>query len=99
MLFVYTGLTFFIPSTSGMAVLTMPIMSPLADTVTLGREHVVNAYLLGNGLFNFINPTGLILASLAVVEVGYNKWLKFMIPLLIILTIISMLFLTITVYL
>jgi uncharacterized ion transporter superfamily protein YfcC len=99
MLFVYTGLTFFIPSTSGMAVLTMPIMSPLADTVTLGREHVVNAYLLCNGLFNFINPTGLILASLAVVEVGYNKWLKFMIPLLIILTIISMLFLTITVYL
>lgn len=99
MLFVYTGLTFFIPSTSGMAVLTMPIMSPLADTVTLGREHVVNAYLLGNGLFNFINPTGLILASLAVVKVGYNKWLKFMIPLLIILTIISMLFLTITVYL
>jgi len=99
MLFVYTGLTFFIPSTSGMAVLTMPIMSPLADTVSLGREHVVNAYLLGNGLFNFINPTGLILASLAVVKVGYNKWLKFMIPLLIILTIISMLFLTITVYL
>jgi len=99
MLFVYTGLTFFIPSTSGMAVLTMPIMSPLADTVTLSREHVVNAYLLGNGLFNFINPTGLILASLAVVKVGYNKWLKFMIPLLIILTIISMLFLTITVYL
>lgn len=98
-LFVYTGLTFFIPSTSGMAVLTMPIMSPLADTVSLGREHVVNAYLLGNGLFNFINPTGLILASLAVVKVGYNKWLKFMIPLLIILTIISMLFLTITVYL
>ncbi|WP_438977778.1 hypothetical protein [Polaribacter sp.] len=99
MLFVYTGLTFFIPSSSGMAVLTMPIMSPLADTVSLGREHVVNAYLLGNGLFNFINPTGLILASLAVVKVGYNKWLKFMIPLLIILTIISMLFLTITVYL
>lgn len=98
-LFVYTGLTFFIPSTSGMAVLTMPIMSPLADTVSLGIEHVVNAYLLGNGLFNFINPTGLILASLAVVKVGYNKWLKFMIPLLIILTIISMLFLTITVYL
>lgn len=99
MLFVYSGLTFFIPSSSGMAVLTMPIMSPLADTVSLGREHVVNAYLLGNGLFNFINPTGLILASLAVVKVGYNKWLKFMIPLLIILTIISMLFLTITVYL
>lgn len=99
MMFVYSGLTFFIPSSSGMAVLTMPIMSPLADTVSLGREHVVNAYLLGIGLFNFINPTGLILASLAIVKVGYDKWLKFVIPLVIILTLVSMIFLTITVYL
>ncbi len=99
MLFVYSGLSFFIPSSSGMAVLTMPIMSPLADTVSLGREHVVNAYLLGIGLFNFINPTGLILASLAIVKVGYDKWLKFVIPLVLILTFVSMIFLTISVYL
>jgi uncharacterized ion transporter superfamily protein YfcC len=72
-LFVYSRLSFFIPSSSGMAVLTMPIMSPLADTVDLGREHVVNTHLLGMGLFNFINPTGLILASLAIVKVGYDK--------------------------
>ena len=99
MLFVYSGLSFFIPSSSGMAVLTMPIMSPLADTVSLGREHVVNTYLLGMGLFNFINPTGLILASLAIVKVGYDKWLKFIIPLVLILTLVSMIFLTISVYL
>jgi uncharacterized ion transporter superfamily protein YfcC len=99
MLFVYSGLSFFIPSSSGMAVLTMPIMSPLADTVSLGREHVVNTYLLGMGLFNFINPTGLILASLAIVKVGYDKWLKFVIPLVLILTLVSMIFLTISVYL
>lgn len=99
MLFVYSGLSFFIPSSSGMAVLTMPIMSPLADTVSLGREHVVNAYLLGIGLFNFINPTGLILASLAIVKVGYDKWLKFVIPLVLILTFVSIIFLTISVYL
>ncbi|PQJ81564.1 YfcC family protein [Polaribacter glomeratus] len=99
MLFVYSGLSFFIPSSSGMAVLTMPIMSPLADTVSIGREHVVNTYLLGMGLFNFINPTGLILASLAIVKVGYNKWLKFVIPLILILTLVSMIFLTISVYL
>ncbi len=98
MLFVYSGLSFFIPSSSGMAVLTMPIMSPLADTVSLGREHVVNTYLLGMGLFNFINPTGLILASLAIVKVGYDKWLKFVIPLVLILTLVSMIFLTISVY-
>ena len=97
MLFVYSGLSFFIPSSSGMAVLTMPIMSPLADTVSLGREHVVNTYLLGMGLFNFINPTGLILASLAIVKVGYDKWLKFVIPLVVILTLVLMIFLTISV--
>ena len=90
MMFIYSGLGFFIPSSSGMAVLTMPIMSPLADTVAIGREHIVNAYLLGMGLFNFINPTGLVLASLAMVKVGYNKWLKFVIPLVLILVVISM---------
>ena len=99
MLFVYSGLSFFIPSSSGMAVLTMPIMAPLADTVAIGREHIVNTYLLGMGLFNFINPTGLILASLAIVKVGYNKWLKFVIPLVIILSFIAMIFLTFSVYL
>ncbi|MDP5106503.1 MAG: YfcC family protein [Polaribacter sp.] len=99
MLFVYSGLSFFIPSSSGMAVLTMPIMAPLADSVSIGREHIVNTYLLGMGLFNFINPTGLILASLAIVKVGYDKWLKFVIPLVLILTIVSMIFLTISVYL
>ena len=99
MMFVYSGLSFFIPSSSGMAVLTMPILSPLADGVNVGRESVVNAYLFGIGLFNFINPTGLILASLAIVKVGYDKWLKFVLPLVLILAFVSMIFLTVTVYL
>ncbi len=98
MLFIYSGLSFFIPSSSGMAVLTMPIMSPLADGVGVGREIVVNAYQYGMGLFAFLNPTGLILASLAVVKVSYNKWLKFVMPLVIILTIFTMLALTIQAY-
>ncbi|SFZ92784.1 Uncharacterized membrane protein YfcC, ion transporter superfamily [Flaviramulus basaltis] len=99
MTFIYAGLSFFIPSSSGMAVLTMPIMSPLADGVGVGREVVVSAYQYGIGLFNFINPTGLILASLAIVKVGFDKWLKFVMPLLIILTIVTMLFMTVSVYL
>lgn len=82
-----------------MAVLTMPVMSPLADTVGVGREVVVNAYQYGMGLFAFINPTGLILASLAIVKVGYDKWLKFVMPLVIILTITTIIFLTVSVYL
>lgn len=99
MLGIYSGLSFFIPSSSGMAVLTMPVMSPLADSVGIGRELIVNAYQYGMGLFAFINPTGLILASLAIVKVGYNKWLKFVMPLMIILVIFTMLVLTISVYL
>ncbi|CAH8282121.1 putative ion transporter superfamily protein YfcC [Mariniflexile fucanivorans] len=99
MLYIYGGLSFFIPSSSGMAVLTMPIMSPLADGVGIGRELIVNAYQYGMGLFAFINPTGLILASLAIVKVGYDKWLKFVMPLVIILLIFTMLMMTISVYL
>ncbi|MGB1309083.1 MAG: YfcC family protein, partial [Oceanihabitans sp.] len=95
---VYAGLSFFIPSSSGMAVLTMPIMAPLADTVGTGREIVVNAYQYGMGLFYFINPTGLILASLAIVKVGFNKWLKFIMPLMLIMTLFTLLVMTISVY-
>ncbi len=94
----YTGLTFFIPSTSGMAVLTMPIMAPLADSVGIGREIMVNAYQYGVGLFKIINPTGIILASLALVNVGYDKWLKFALPLVLLLGILSMVMLTFSIY-
>lgn len=98
MTFVYVFLSFFIPSSSVMAVLTMLIISPLADGVGVGREVVVNAYQFGIGLFNFINPTGLNLASLAIVKVGFNKWLKFVVPLVIILTIVTMLFMRVSMY-
>jgi len=99
MLFTYGGLSFFIPSSSGMAVLTMPIMAPLGDTVGVARALIVNAYEFGMGLFNMINPTGLILASLAVVKIGFDKWLKFILPLLLILLVITILGLTTMVYL
>lgn len=99
MMVVYSGLSFFIPSSSGMAVLTMPIMSPLADTVGVGREVVVNGYQYGMGLFYLINPTGLILASLAIVNIGFEKWLKFIMPLFITLVLVTMVVLTATVYL
>jgi uncharacterized ion transporter superfamily protein YfcC len=99
MLFVYAGLSFFIPSSSGMAVLTMPIFAPLADTVDIGREIIVNTYQYGMGLFHLLNPTGLILASLAIINIGFEKWLKFIIPLFVILTFTTMTVMTISVYL
>ena len=97
LMFLYAGLSFFISSTSGMAVLTMPIMAPLADVVGIGRESVVDAYMYGQGLFSFINPTGLILASLAMVQVGFDKWLRFIMPLVLILALLAIILLTITV--
>ncbi|MDZ7614780.1 MAG: hypothetical protein U5K51_14570 [Flavobacteriaceae bacterium] len=95
---VYAGLSFFIPSSSGMAVLTMPIMAPLADGVGLGRELVVDAYQYGMGLFAFINPTSLIMASLAMVKVGFDKWLKFSLPLVGIIYLMVVIYMTILAY-
>ncbi|MBD0777933.1 YfcC family protein [Maribacter sp. ANRC-HE7] len=98
MLVIYGGLSFFMPSSSGMAVLTMPIMSPLADTVGIGREIIVDTYQYGLGLFYLINPTGLILAALAIVKIGFDKWLKFIFPLFLMLLITTMILLTVSVY-
>jgi len=82
MFIVYNILGFFISSSSGLAVLSMPIMAPLADVVGVGRDVVVNSYQYGLGLISFITPTGLILASLAMVGITYDKWLKFIMPLI-----------------
>lgn len=82
MLLLFIILGFFIPSSSGLAVLSMPIMAPLADAVGLPRDVIVSAYQYGQGLIAFITPTGLILATLALVDVTYDKWLKFIMPLM-----------------
>lgn len=81
MYFVYIVLGFFINSSSGLAVLSMPIMAPLADVVGVNRDIIITAYMFGQGLISIITPTGLILASLAMVDVTYDKWLKFVLPL------------------
>lgn len=99
MMLLFSGLSFFVPSSSGLAVLSMPIMAPLADVVGISRELVVSAYQYGMGLMAFITPTGLILASLTMVNITYDKWLKFVMPLLGILVLVAMTALTIEVYL
>ena len=88
-LIVFTVLGFFIPSSSGLATLSMPIMAPLADTVNLSRSVVVTAYNWGHGLIQFITPTGLILATLEFVDVTYDKWLKFVLPLMAIIAVFA----------
>ena len=86
-LFSFLGI--FIPSSSGLATLSMPIIAPLADTVSLGRDVVVSAYNFGQGWMATIAPTGLILATLEMVDVSYNKWIKFIAPLMGILLILA----------
>ena len=86
MLLIFGFLGIFIPSTSGLAVLSMPILAPLADTVGLSRAVVVDAFTWGQGIILFITPTGLIFVVLQIVGIPYNKWLKFVMPLMLIIT-------------
>jgi uncharacterized ion transporter superfamily protein YfcC len=85
------GLSFFVPSSSGLAVLSMPIMAPLADFSGVDRSLVVTAYQSANGLVNLINPTfAVVMGALAIGKVPYQRWLRFMWPLLLILTVLIM---------
>ena len=89
MMFVFMILGFFIASSSGLATLAIPIMAPLADAVNVPRDVIITACIFGQGLMSFITPTGLILASLEMVHVTYNKWLRFVLPLLALITILA----------
>ena len=82
------GMSFFVPSSSGLAVLSMPILAPLADFASVGRDLVVTAYQSANGLVNLINPTfAVVVGGLAIGRVSYDRWLAFIWPLLLILTV------------
>ena len=85
----YLPLGFLIPSSSGLATVSMPIMAPLADTAGVDRSLVVTAYQSASGLLNLVNPTfAVVMGGLALGRVRYDKWLRFTIPLLIALFIL-----------
>ena len=84
-------LSFFVPSTSGLAVLSMPIMAPLGDFSGVGRDLVVTAFQSACGIVNLITPTSaVVVGGLAIGRVSYDKWLRFIWPLLIMLSILIM---------
>ena len=85
MLFIFIVIGFVIQSSSGLAVLAMPIIAPLADEVNCSRNVVVNAYLFGQTLISIISPTGYILIILQLVGIPFNYWVKFSWPFMIIL--------------
>lgn len=99
LLLFYIVFSIFIQSSSGMAVLTMPIIGALAVLVNVPGREIVNAYLYGMCLMSFIAPTGLILPSLAMVNISLKVWFKFIMPLLLILTLICIVALVAGVYL
>ncbi|PWI33495.1 C4-dicarboxylate ABC transporter [Vibrio albus] len=89
-------LSFLVPSSSGLAVLTMPIMAPLADFAGVGRELVVTAYQSASGLVNLMTPTSaVVMGGLAIARVPYVRWVKWVAPLLGILTLFIMVMLSV----
>lgn len=83
MLAVQTVCNFFIPSGSGQAFVTMPIMVPLADLTLVTRQTAVLAYQFGDGFTNMIVPTNAVLMGvLALAKIPYQRWLRFIFPLL-----------------
>ena len=90
MLLIFLVLGFFIQSSSGLAVLSMPIFAPLADNAKCTRTLVVNAYMFAQNLIGFISPTGILLIVLQIVGIQYNIWVKFIWPYLVILLIVLM---------
>lgn len=72
---------FFIPSGSGQCYVTMPIMAPMADVLGITRQVAVSAYQLGDGLCNVLIPTtSLLMGTLGIAHVPFNKWERFAAP-------------------
>ncbi|MDT8326773.1 MAG: YfcC family protein [Roseovarius sp.] len=84
-------MAFFVPSTSGLAVLSMPILAPVGDFAGVDRSLVVTAFQSATGIVNLITPTSaVVMGGLAISRVPYERWLRFVWPLLLGLTLIIM---------
>lgn len=96
MFFVQMVMNFIVPSGSGQAALTMPIMAPLTDMMGITRQTAVLAFQLGDGISNMILPTaGVLLAGLGVAGISYTKWVKWVLPYLLIQVVVAIIFLII----
>jgi uncharacterized ion transporter superfamily protein YfcC len=87
----YIPLSFLIPSSSGLATVSMPIMAPLAQFSGVPSYLVVTAFQAANGLVNLITPTSaVVMGGLAIARVGYGVWWRFVLVVLALLMILSM---------
>lgn len=93
---VFIGLSFLIPSTSGLASVSMPILAPLTQRLGLSPELMVSAFSAGSGIVNLITPTsGVVMGGLTIAKVEYSTWIKFMWKVLIGVFIVSIIVLSI----
>jgi uncharacterized ion transporter superfamily protein YfcC len=99
MLFVQTICNFFIPSGSGQAFVTMPIMSPLATLTGVPQQTAVLAYQFGDGFTNMIVPTSaLVMGALALGKIPYGAWVRFTAPLLVKMFALAIVFLILSIH-
>ena len=100
MYLIQTMLNVFIPSGSGQAALTIPIMSQISDLIGISRQATVVVFQLGDGFTNMITPTsGVLIGVLGVARIPYEKWVKWMAPFMAILIVLGFLLLLPTVLL
>jgi len=97
MLFVQTLINFFIPSGSGQAATTMPIMAPLADLLNIKRQVAVLAYQFGDGFSNVLWPTTLLPVICSIAKVPIDRWWRFFVPFFLLLLPVQMIFIAIAV--
>lgn len=98
MFIVQSFINFVIPSGSGQAAASMPIMAPMADLVGISRQSAVLAFQFGDGFSNVINPTsGYFMAAIAIGGIRWEKWAKWMLPLFLIWSLIGAILLAISV--
>ena len=89
---IFVLLSFLIPSSSGLATLSMPIMAPLAEMTGVSRALLVTAYQSASGLVNLITPTSaVVMGALAIGRVSYGTWIRFVWKLLAALTVVCLL--------
>ena len=94
-----TVINFFIPSGSGQAALTMPLMAPLADLVGVTRQTAVLAFQMGDGFTNMIVPTSAVLVGvLTLAEIPWATWAKWILPLQVVLFSLGLVVLMVAVY-
>lgn len=95
---IQTTINMFMPSGSAKAALTMPIMSQFSDLIGISRQATVMAYQFGDGFTNMITPaSGVLMGVLGVAKIPFEKWVKWVLPLMVILIILGFLLLIPTV--